>query len=132
MIACWAMGITQHRHGVANVQEILNLLLLRGNIGKPGAGPCPVRGHSNVQGDRTVGISERPKPAFLDALRAEFGFEPPREHGTTWWLRSRALRDGRARFFFGMGGNFAVASPDAARPPRRWRAATWPCTSRPS
>jgi molybdopterin-dependent oxidoreductase alpha subunit len=113
VITCWAMGITQHRNGVANVQEIVNLMLLRGNLGKPGAGVCPVRGHSNVQGDRTVGITERPKRQFLDALRAEFGFEPPRAHGCDVVGAIAALRDGRARFFFGMGGNFAVASPDA-------------------
>jgi len=114
VIACWAMGITQHRHGVANVQEIVNLLLLRGNIGVPGAGPCPVRGHSNVQGDRTMGICERPRPEFLDRLGAEFGFEPPRRHGFDTVGAIEALRDGRARFFLGLGGNFAVASPDAA------------------
>jgi molybdopterin-dependent oxidoreductase alpha subunit len=114
VIACWAMGITQHRHGVANVQEIVNLLLLRGNIGVPGAGPCPVRGHSNVQGDRTMGICERPRPEFLDRLGGEFGFEPPRRHGFDTVGAIAALRDGRARFFFGLGGNFAVASPDAA------------------
>ena len=77
VIACWAMGLTQHKHGVANVQEIANLLFLRGNIGKPGAGVCPVRGHSNVQGDRTMGIWEQPKPEFLSRLSAEFRFEPP-------------------------------------------------------
>ena len=113
VIACWAMGVTQHRHGVANVQEIVNLLLLRGNVGVPGAGPCPVRGHSNVQGDRTVGITERPSPAFLARLGAEFGFEPPREHGLDTVATIEAFRDGRARVFFGLGGNFAVASPDA-------------------
>jgi molybdopterin-dependent oxidoreductase alpha subunit len=113
VIACWAMGITQHRHGVANVQEIMNLLLLRGNIGVPGAGPCPVRGHSNVQGDRTVGISERPQPGFLARLGAEFGFEPPAHHGLDTVGAIGALRDGRVRVFMGLGGNFAVASPDA-------------------
>jgi molybdopterin-dependent oxidoreductase alpha subunit len=114
VIACWAMGITQHRHGVANVQEIVNLLLLRGNIGVPGAGPCPVRGHSNVQGDRTMGISERPRAEFLERLGAEFDFEPPRHHGFDTVGAIEALHDGRARFFLGLGGNFAVASPDAA------------------
>jgi molybdopterin-dependent oxidoreductase alpha subunit len=114
VIGCWAMGITQHEHGVANVQEILNLLLLRGNIGVPGAGPCPVRGHSNVQGDRTVGITEKPGAAFLDALAREFDFAPPRAHGTDVVAAIRAMRDGRARAFVGMGGNFAVASPDNA------------------
>ncbi|HVH17402.1 MAG TPA: FdhF/YdeP family oxidoreductase [Myxococcota bacterium] len=115
VIACWAMGITQHRHGVANVQEIVNLLLLRGNIGVPGAGPCPVRGHSNVQGDRTMGITESPQPGFLARLAAEFGFEPPRAHGFDTVAAIEALRDARARFFFALGGNFAVASPDAAQ-----------------
>jgi molybdopterin-dependent oxidoreductase alpha subunit len=115
VIACWAMGITQHEHGVANVQEIVNLLLLRGNIGVPGAGVCPVRGHSNVQGDRTVGITEKPGAAFLDALAREFDFDPPRAHGTGVVAAIRAMRDGRARAFVGMGGNFAVASPDSAQ-----------------
>ena len=80
-VFCWAMGITQHRNAVATVKEFVNVALLQGNIGKPGAGLCPVRGHSNVQGDRTMGIWERPAPAFLDALQHEFGFDPPREHG---------------------------------------------------
>jgi molybdopterin-dependent oxidoreductase alpha subunit len=111
-IACWAMGLTQHRHGVANVQELMNLLLLRGNIGRPGAGPCPVRGHSNVQGDRTMGIWERPSAAFLDALEREFSFAPPRAHGFSVIEAIHALHEGRARFFMAMGGNFAAASPD--------------------
>src|SRR5262249_50726327 len=114
VIACWAMGITQHEHGVANVQEIVNLLLLRGNIGVPGAGACPVRGHSNVQGDRTVGITERPTAAFLDALAREFDFAPPRAPGFDVVEAIRPMRAGRARAFVGMGGNFAVASPDSA------------------
>jgi len=112
VIACWAMGLTQHEHGVANVQELVNLLLLRGNIGRPGAGPCPVRGHSNVQGDRTMGIWERPTPEFLTRLGAEFGFAPPREHGFDTVAAIRALADGRARVFIAMGGNFARATPD--------------------
>ncbi|HKJ23829.1 MAG TPA: FdhF/YdeP family oxidoreductase, partial [Myxococcota bacterium] len=112
VIVCWAMGLTQHKHGVANVQEIVNLLLLRGNVGKPGAGPCPVRGHSNVQGDRTMGIFERPAADFLDRLEAEFGFAPPRRHGLDVVGAIEALRDGRARFFMGLGGNFVAASPD--------------------
>ena len=111
-VACWAMGITQHEHGVANVQEILNLLLLRGNIGRPGAGPCPVRGHSNVQGDRTVGITERPGPAFLARLGAEFDFEPPSAPGLDTVGAIGALRDGGVRVFLALGGNFAVATPD--------------------
>jgi len=111
-IACWAMGLTQHRFGVENVQEVMNLLLLRGNLGKPGAGPCPVRGHSNVQGDRTMGICERPQPAFLDALEREFGIRPPREAGLDTVRAIRALHEGRARVFMGLGGNFAAATPD--------------------
>jgi molybdopterin-dependent oxidoreductase alpha subunit len=114
VIACWAMGLTQHKHGVANVQEIVNLLLLRGNIGKPGAGVCPVRGHSNVQGDRTMGIWEKPKPEFLRRLAAEFRFEPPIEHGYDTVGAIRAMHEGRAEVFFAMGGNFLVASPDTA------------------
>jgi molybdopterin-dependent oxidoreductase alpha subunit len=114
IIVCWAMGLTQHRNSVPTIREIVNFLLLRGNIGRPGAGVCPVRGHSNVQGDRTMGIWERPKPAFLDALAAEFGFEPPREHGLDTVAAIRAMRDGRARLFLGMGGNFVRATPDSA------------------
>jgi molybdopterin-dependent oxidoreductase alpha subunit len=113
-IACWAMGLTQHRHGVANVQEVMNLLLLRGNVGRPGAGPCPVRGHSNVQGDRTMGIWERPSAAFLDALEREFRFAPPRAEGFSTIEAIRALHERRAKLFFAMGGNFAAASPDTA------------------
>lgn len=112
MIVCWAMGLTQHRNAVANIQEIVNLVLLRGSVGRPGAGLCPVRGHSNVQGDRTVGIVERPRPEFLDALQREFGFEPPRRHGLNTVQAIRAMRDGRARVFLAMGGNFLSASPD--------------------
>jgi molybdopterin-dependent oxidoreductase alpha subunit len=111
-VFCWAMGITQHRNSVATIKELVNVALLQGNIGKPGAGLCPVRGHSNVQGDRTMGIWERPKPEFLDALGAEFGFEPPREHGLDTVDAVKALRDGRARFFLAMGGNFASAVSD--------------------
>ncbi len=111
-VLCWAMGITQHRNSVATIKEIVNVALLQGNIGKPGAGLCPVRGHSNVQGDRTMGIWERPKPAFLDALQREFGFDPPREHGFDTVEAVKALADGRARVFFGMGGNFVSAVSD--------------------
>jgi molybdopterin-dependent oxidoreductase alpha subunit len=114
VIACWAMGLTQHKHGVANVQEITNLLLLRGNIGKPGAGVCPVRGHSNVQGDRTMGIWETPKPEFLQKLGAEFRFEPPRAPGLDTVGAIRAMHEGRAKVFCAMGGNFVVATPDTA------------------
>ncbi|MEU5463219.1 FdhF/YdeP family oxidoreductase [Streptomyces althioticus] len=112
IVVCWAMGLTQHKHSVPMIREIVNFLLLRGNIGRPGAGVCPVRGHSNVQGDRTMGIFERPAPAFLDALQKEFGFEPPREHGYDVVRAIRALRDGEAKVFFAMGGNFVSASPD--------------------
>ncbi|MDQ0786360.1 FdhF/YdeP family oxidoreductase [Streptomyces sp. B3I8] len=112
VIVCWAMGLTQHKHSVPTIREIVNFLLLRGNIGRPGAGVCPVRGHSNVQGDRTMGIFERPAPAFLDALEKEFGFAPPRAHGYDVVRAIRALRDGEAKVFFAMGGNFVSASPD--------------------
>jgi molybdopterin-dependent oxidoreductase alpha subunit len=112
VVVCWAMGLTQHKHSVPTIREVVNFLLLRGNVGRPGAGVCPVRGHSNVQGDRTMGIFERPAAAFLDALREEFGFEPPREHGLDVVRAIRALRDGAAKVFFAMGGNFVAASPD--------------------
>ena len=111
-IFCWAMGLTQHTNAVANIQEIVNLMLLRGQIGKPGAGVCPVRGHSNVQGDRTVGIWERPTDAFLDRLGAEFGFEPPRNHGYDTVRSIQAMHDGQAKVFFALGGNFLSATPD--------------------
>ncbi|HEX8635629.1 MAG TPA: FdhF/YdeP family oxidoreductase [Pyrinomonadaceae bacterium] len=111
-IFCWAMGLTQHKNAVANIQEIVNLLLMRGQIGKPGAGVCPVRGHSNVQGDRTMGIWERPTPAFLDALAREFNFEPPRRHGLDTVEAIKAMHAGRAKVFFAMGGNFLSATPD--------------------
>ncbi len=112
IIVCWAMGLTQHRNSVATIQEIVSFLLLRGNIGRQGAGACPVRGHSNVQGDRTMGIYEKPSPDFLEKLGAEFSFTPPAEHGHDTVAAIRALRDGRARAFFAMGGNFASAGPD--------------------
>ncbi|MQY16756.1 putative oxidoreductase [Streptomyces sp. RB5] len=112
IIVCWAMGLTQHKHAVPTIREIVNFLLLRGNIGRPGAGVCPVRGHSNVQGDRTMGIFERPEPEFLDALEKEFGFTPPRHHGLDTVRGIAALRDGKAKVFVAMGGNFAAASPD--------------------
>lgn len=113
IVVCWAMGLTQHRNSVPTIREVVNFLLLRGNIGRPGAGVCPVRGHSNVQGDRTMGIYEKPKPEFLDALAAEFPFEPPREHGLDTVDAIRAMRDGKAKVFFGMGGNFVRATPDS-------------------
>ncbi|MFD3323758.1 FdhF/YdeP family oxidoreductase [Streptomyces sp. NPDC058701] len=111
-VVCWAMGLTQHKHSVATIREVVNFLLLRGNIGRPGAGVCPVRGHSNVQGDRTMGIFERPAPAFLDALDREFAITSPRTHGFDVVRSIQALRDGEAKVFFAMGGNFVGATPD--------------------
>ncbi|WP_350273981.1 FdhF/YdeP family oxidoreductase [Kribbella sp. HUAS MG21] len=111
-VICWAMGLTQHREAVATISEIVNVLLLQGNIGKPGAGPCPVRGHSNVQGDRSMGIWEKMPDAFLDRLDREFAFTAPREHGVDAAATVRRLRDGDVRVFFAMGGNFASATPD--------------------
>ena len=111
-IVCWAMGLTQHKNAVANIQEIVNLLLLRGQIGKPGAGACPVRGHSNVQGDRTMGIWERPTEVLLDALAREFDFEPPRRHGLDTVETIRAMYERRIKIFFALGGNFLSAAPD--------------------
>ncbi|WP_040786680.1 FdhF/YdeP family oxidoreductase [Nocardia pneumoniae] len=113
-ILCWAMGLTQQSHGVATIEEATNLLLLRGMIGKPGAGVCPVRGHSNVQGDRTMGIWEKMPEDFLDTLDREFGITSPRHHGWDTVDSIRAMRDGRAKVFFGMGGNFVQATPDTA------------------
>ncbi|MCJ2084907.1 FdhF/YdeP family oxidoreductase [Methylobacterium sp. E-005] len=112
VIATWAMGVTQHRHSVATIREITNLLFLRGHIGRPGAGLCPVRGHSNVQGDRTVGINERPAAAFLDSLEQHFGVAMPRRHGHNVLAAIRAMRDGSAKAFIGLGGNFLRATPD--------------------
>ncbi len=114
VIVCWAMGLTQHRDAVATICEITNLMLLRGNIGKPGAGLCPVRGHSNVQGDRTMGIWEKAPAWFLDALGAEFGFEPRREHGLDAVDTIQAIRTGKVRAFVALGGNFVAATPDTA------------------
>nr|WP_244975135.1 FdhF/YdeP family oxidoreductase [Mycobacterium heckeshornense] len=113
-VVCWAMGLTQHRHAVATIAEISNVLLMRGMIGKPGAGLCPVRGHSNVQGDRTMGIWEQMPESFLAALDRRFGIVCPREHGLDTVNAIRAMRDGKARVFMGMGGNFALATPDTA------------------
>jgi len=118
VIACWAMGLTQHKHAVATIQEIVNLMLLRGNIGRPGAGLCPVRGHSNVQGDRTMGITHEPRPAFLDALGAAFGFEPPRAPGLDTVETIRALERGEIGAFVALGGNFVAATPDTERTAR--------------
>ncbi|MCW2587622.1 MAG: oxidoreductase alpha (molybdopterin) subunit [Mycobacterium sp.] len=111
-VFCWAMGLTQHRHAVATIGEATNLLLMRGMIGKPGAGVCPVRGHSNVQGDRTMGIWEQMPEEFLAALDSRFGITSPRTHGHDVVDAIRAMRDGRAKVFIGMGGNFASATPD--------------------
>jgi molybdopterin-dependent oxidoreductase alpha subunit len=114
-IVTWAMGLTQHVNAVDNVQAIVDFLLLRGMLGKPGAGVCPVRGHSNVQGDRTMGISERMPQAWLDRLGAEFGFEPPRVHGVDTVGAIHAMLSRRASVFFAMGGNFLSAAPDTER-----------------
>ena len=112
LIACWAMGLTQQRQAVATIQEIVNLALLGGHIGRPGNGVCPVRGHSNVQGDRTMGIWERMPGSFLDKLRDVFGFEPPRKHGWDVVDSIKAMHRGDAKTFFAMGGNFLSATPD--------------------
>lgn len=112
MIACWAMGITQQTEGVHCIQEIVNLLLLGGHFGRPGAGACPVRGHSNVQGDRTVGIYEKPSKVFLDSIQKEFKFDPPREHGWDVVEAIKAMHRGDAKVFVAMGGNFLSATPD--------------------
>jgi len=114
-IVCWAMGLTQHKNGVGNVREIVNFLLMRGSIGMPGAGTCPVRGHSNVQGDRTMGIHDRPSKALLDRIQEVFGFDPPREHGFNTVEAIHAMFEGRAKIFFAMGGNFLQAAPDTER-----------------
>ncbi|MFB6350812.1 MAG: FdhF/YdeP family oxidoreductase, partial [Bradymonadaceae bacterium] len=112
MICCWAMGLTQHKNGVANIQEVANLLLMDGHFGRPGAGACPVRGHSNVQGDRTVGIWDKPEDDFLDALDENFGIDAPRDHGYDTVHALRAMHEGDASVFVGMGGNFLSATPD--------------------
>jgi molybdopterin-dependent oxidoreductase alpha subunit len=114
VVVCWAMGITQHRSAVATIREIVNFLLVRGNIGRPGAGPSPIRGHSNVQGDRTMGIWEKMPDEFLHRLGREFGFEPPRAHGYDTVNTIRAMRDGAIDVFFALGGNFVAATPDTA------------------
>ena len=109
------MGVTQHITGTSNVQQLANLLLLRGNIGKPGAGICPLRGHSNVQGDRTVGIWEKPPIAMLEGIKRTFGFDPPTEHGHDSVAAMEAMLDGRSKVFIGLGGNLAVALSDPER-----------------
>tara|TARA_B110000305_G_scaffold93266_1_gene105131 strand:- start:684 stop:2987 length:2304 start_codon:yes stop_codon:yes gene_type:complete len=112
IIICWAMGLTQHKNAVDNIQELVNILLLKGSIGKKGAGTCPVRGHSNVQGDRTMGIWEKPKASFLDALEKEFHFKAPRAHGLDVVASIAAMHAEKAKVFIGMGGNFVSATPD--------------------
>ena len=112
IIICWAMGLTQHKNAVDNIRELVNLLLLKGSIGKKGAGTCPVRGHSNVQGDRTMGIWEKPKDSFLDNLEKEFNFKAPRKHGYDVVAAIEAMHKKEAKVFIGMGGNFISATPD--------------------
>ncbi len=113
-IACWAMGLTQHKHAVATIQEVANVMFLRGNIGRPGAGLCPVRGHSNVQGDRTMGIDHQPGPAFLTRLGEAFGFRPPTDHGLDTVETIAAMARGELDVFVALGGNFLSAAPDTA------------------
>ena len=115
VICTWAMGLTQHMRGVETIQAISNLLLLRGNIGRRGTGPCPVRGHSNVQGDRTMGITELPTTEFLDSLKRVFDFEPPRKPGLNTIEALNAMEAGNAKVLLAMGGNFAAACPDTDR-----------------
>jgi molybdopterin-dependent oxidoreductase alpha subunit len=112
IIACWAMGLTQHKNAVDTIKEVVNLLLVKGSIGKPGAGTCPVRGHSNVQGDRTMGIYEKPPQAFLDSIERVFGFKPPQHHGYDVVDCIKAMHEGKGKVFFAMGGNFLSATPD--------------------
>jgi molybdopterin-dependent oxidoreductase alpha subunit len=112
IIICWCLGVTQHHNGTHNVQEMMNLLLLRGAMGKPGAGACCVRGHSNVQGDRTMGVWERPKPDFLDRLAQAFHFDPPREHGLDSQRTVKAMHEGKVKVFVSLGGNFLMALSD--------------------
>ena len=112
IIACWAMGLTQHKNSVETIQAVMNFLFLGGHIGRPGAGPCPVRGHSNVQGDRTMGIWERMSDGFLDRLGKEFVFEPPRAHGADTVETIQAMSSGKIKVFIGLGGNFLSATPD--------------------
>lgn len=114
-VICYGMGLTQHQYGSRLLQQVANLLLLRGNFGKPGAGIGPIRGHSNVQGDRTVGIDEKPKPAYLDRVQQVFGFDPPREHGHHVVESIEAMLEGSAKVFIGLGGNFIHAVPDTPR-----------------
>jgi molybdopterin-dependent oxidoreductase alpha subunit len=112
IIICWAMGLTQHKNSVNTIKELVNILLMRGSIGKPGAGTCPVRGHSNVQGDRTMGIHEKPPSRLLDKIESTYGFNPPRNHGYDTVAAIEAMYENKAKVFFGMGGNFISATPD--------------------
>ena len=112
IIACWAMGLTQHKNAVDTIKEVVNLLLLKGSIGKPGAGTCPVRGHSNVQGDRTMGIYEKPSKKFLDKIEEVYGFKPPHHHGYDVVEAIHAMHEAKAKVFVAMGGNFLSATPD--------------------
>jgi molybdopterin-dependent oxidoreductase alpha subunit len=113
VIICYGMGLTQHRYGTANVQQVANLLMMRGNFGRPGAGICPVRGHSNVQGDRTVGIDEKPSAELLSQIEKVFGFRPPQHHGRSVVDSLQAMIDGQSEVFVALGGNFVAAVPDA-------------------
>jgi molybdopterin-dependent oxidoreductase alpha subunit len=122
VIGVFGMGLTQHRNGVQNIQMLVNLLLLRGNIGKPGAGICPVRGHSNVQGQRTVGITEKPELAPLDKLKEQYGFEPPREKGMNTVEACEAMRAGKVQALVSLGGNLVRAVPDHGQMEAAWRA----------
>ena len=119
-IIVYGMGLTQHRLGVDNVRMVCNLLLMRGNVGRPGSGACPVRGHSNVQGQRTVGITEKPELAPLDQLQRQFGFEPPRDKGMNTVEVCKALLAGEVQGFVGLGGNFVRAVPDSPRIEKAW------------
>jgi molybdopterin-dependent oxidoreductase alpha subunit len=113
IISCWAMGLTQHKHAVNNIREVVNMHLLRGAVGRKGAGLCPVRGHSNVQGDRTMGIYEKPKPEFLDRLDSYFHIQTPRKHGYDTVEAIEAMNENKVKVFIAMGGNFVSATPDS-------------------
>ncbi|WP_460904191.1 FdhF/YdeP family oxidoreductase [Paraburkholderia jirisanensis] len=119
VIACWGMGLTQHKNSVATIHLLSNLMMMRGNIGREGAGLCPVRGHSNVQGNRTIGIEDKPTQAFLDRLGKAFDFEPPREHGLDVVETIAEMLEGKVKVLIGLGGNFSIATPDT---PRTWDA----------
>jgi molybdopterin-dependent oxidoreductase alpha subunit len=121
IIVCWAMGITQHRDAVATIRDMVNFMLLTGNIGRPGAGLSPIRGHSNVQGDRTMGVWDKPSPEFLDAIQQRFGFDPPRSNGFDAVASLEAMRDGKASVVVSLGGNLARSLPDSALAERALR-----------